>query len=113
MKVKNMKNKQSNQNEANNGINQFTTVCLATCKKLLAQIKTVRDAILWEFAETGAAHERLVKLALNEAEALAWETSYPQLMFPTLALEKVQAVSAWSTHQELVRRVNGITARAA
>jgi hypothetical protein len=39
--------------------------------------------------------ERLFRVALNEAEALAWETEYPQLVFPTLAEEKIEAISSW------------------
>jgi hypothetical protein len=44
--------------------------------------------------------ERLFQVALNEAEALAWETEYPQLVFPALAEEKIEAMSAWYDHGE-------------
>jgi hypothetical protein len=44
--------------------------------------------------------ERLFRVALNEAEALAWETEYPQLVFPSLAEEKIEAISAWYGHGE-------------
>src|SRR5580692_11834981 len=44
--------------------------------------------------------ERLFRVALNEAEALAWETEYPQLVFPALAEEKIEAISAWYDHGE-------------
>jgi hypothetical protein len=44
--------------------------------------------------------ERLFWVALNEAEALAWETEYPQLVFPALAEEKIEAMSAWYGHGE-------------
>jgi len=37
----------------------------------------------------------LVQVALNEAEDLAWETEYPQLVFPALAEEKIAALSEW------------------
>jgi len=33
--------------------------------------------------------------ALNEAEAAAWQTMFPHLVFPALATEKVQAAIAW------------------
>ena len=42
--------------------------------------------------------ERLFRVALNEAEALAWETEYPQLVFPALAQEKIEAISSWYSH---------------
>jgi hypothetical protein len=50
---------------------------------------------------------------LNEAEALAWQTSYPHLLFPELAVEKVQAVAAWQTRQESVQRHHTLFAEAA
>lgn len=42
--------------------------------------------------------ERFFRVALNEAEALAWETEYPQLVFPVLAQEKIEAISWWYSH---------------
>src|SRR5947209_4762300 len=73
----------------------FTNACKDCGRKLLAQIEKAKSAILAEFHDTLGAHEQMLRLALNEAEALAWETSVPQLVFPTLALEKVQAVASW------------------
>lgn len=74
--------------------------CLQSCKKLLTGVKLVRNRIVNEFHETFESHEQLVQLALNEAEALAWQTAYPHLLFPTLAVEKVQAVAAWQRRQQ-------------
>lgn len=76
------------------------SVCLASCQKLLAQIEQTRNAILAEFRGTLAAHEHLLRLAVNEAEALAWQTGFPHLLFPALAMEKVRAVAAWHERQE-------------
>jgi hypothetical protein len=56
------------------------------------------------------APERLLRLALNEAEAAAWETMYPHLVFPALASEKAQAVAAWNAHQQSVWRSSPIAA---
>jgi hypothetical protein len=81
-------------------------ICLASCQKLIAQIKETKDRILAEFQDRYEAHEQLLRLALNEAEALAWQTPYPQLVFPDLAVEKAQAVAAWSSHQRSIRRAN-------
>jgi len=81
----------------------FTKTCLASCQKLLAQIEKVKDAILAEFRETRETHEQLLRLALNEAEALAWQTAYPHLVFPMLATEKAQAVAAWEARQQSIR----------
>jgi hypothetical protein len=87
--------------------------CVQSCKQLLAGIKQTRNRIINEFHETYEAHEQLVQLALNEAEALACQTAYPHLVFPTLATEKVQAVAAWQTRQRSVRRNHSIFAEAA
>ena len=48
--------------------------------------------------------EQMLRLALNEAEALAWQTPFPHLFFPDLAAEKVRAVAEWSRRQRTVQR---------
>ena len=78
--------------------------CLVTCQKIVAQIEKTKNNILAEFREQIGASEQLLRLALTEAEGLAWETSYPQLFFPTLALEKAQGVVAWDAHQRSIRQ---------
>ena len=50
------------------------------------------------------AQEHLLRLVLNEAEAAAWQTAYPDLVFPMLATEKVQAVIAWDAKRQALRR---------
>jgi len=87
--------------------------CLQSCKKLLAGIRQTRNRIINEFHETYEAHEQLVQLALNEAEAVARQTAYPQLFFPALAVEKVQAVAVWQARQRLLRRNHSVFAEAA
>jgi hypothetical protein len=81
-------------------------VCLDSGRKLVAQLARIRDSIMAEFRDSMKAHEQLLRLALNEAEALAWETGYPELIFPTLAREKAQAVATWEAHQGAIRRGN-------
>lgn len=78
--------------------------CVQSCKKLLAEVDATRNRIANEFHETLEANGQLVQLALNEAEALAWETAYPHLLFPALAVEKVQATAAWQTRQRSLQR---------
>lgn len=100
-------------NNRNTGESQTTaktlrTVCTDCYQKVSAQIATARETIFAESKQALAAPERLLRLALNEAEALAWETRYPQLVFPMLATEKVQAVAAWSANQKAVRRSSPI-----
>jgi hypothetical protein len=74
-------------------------LALATCRTLLTQIEKTKADILTEFRGTLQAREHLLRLALNEAEALAWQSGVPQLVFPTLAQEKAQAVAAWHRRQ--------------
>ena len=83
---------------------KFVKTCVASCQKLLAQLTAAKAAIFAESYNALGSHEHLLRLALNEAEAAAWQTRYPHLVFPVLATEKGQAVAAWSTHQRRVRR---------
>jgi hypothetical protein len=74
--------------------------CLSACRKLLTQIQRSKEAILAEFQNQFQVPEHLLRLAVNEAEALAWETRYPHLLFPMLATEKAEAVLNWQAHQQ-------------
>lgn len=97
-----MKQTNTNENRGNGGSPWNT--CRALCRKIRAQIAGVKEAIFAESGRAFTAPERLVRLALNEAEAAAWQTEYPHLFFPALATEKIQAVAAWNAHQRAVRQ---------
>ena len=84
--------------------NSFIASCKSSCKKLLAGIQNIKTALLNEFRQHTFAQEHQLALALNEAEALAYETGFPLLTFPVLAREKVQAVAAWRRQQNKVRQ---------
>jgi hypothetical protein len=75
---------------------------LKSCKGLLAQVSRTKAAILGEARETLAVQEQLLRLALNEAEALAWQTLYPHLVFPALAAEKIQGMVARGRFRSLI-----------
>lgn len=92
---------------------KFVNTCRASCQKILAQLTKAKAAIFAESYDALGSHEHLLRLALNEAEAAAWQTLYPHLVFPVLATEKVQAVVAWSNHQRVVRRTDLINGRVA
>lgn len=81
----------------------FASACLASCRKLLDRIAQVKQAVLDEFHDTVDAHNKMLRLAVNEAEALAWETDYPELVFPTLAQEKAAEVTSWQARQRELR----------
>jgi hypothetical protein len=78
--------------------------CVQSCKNWFAGIEQTKNKIANEFQETLESHAQLFQLALNEAEALAFQTDYPHLLFPALAQEKIQAVSAWQSRQQLLRQ---------
>ena len=66
-------------------------------------ITTIKEAVLTEYADLTGEHTRILRLALNEAEALAWQTDFPHLFFPALAVEKAGAALAWHRRQRALR----------
>lgn len=87
--------------------------CVQSCKELLTRIEHAKDRILNEFHVTLEPHHKVFQLALNEAEALAWQTAYPHLLFPSLAMEKIQTVTEWQARQHSVRQHHSVFAEAA
>jgi hypothetical protein len=69
---------------------------IASGQKLILGIEVAKRNLAAEYEFE--LPERLFRVALNEAEALAWETEYPQLVFPVLAEEKIEAISSWYSH---------------
>ena len=82
----------------------FTSFCVNYCRKLLTEIQKAKQDLVSQFRNAFAGQEQLLRLALNEAEALAFLTDYPHLVFPTLAMEKVQGAADWRTHQREIGR---------
>ena len=77
--------------------------CKVSCQKVRDQMARTRATILAESAPSLGTDAHLLRLAVNEAESLAWQTQYPHLLFPALAAEKVQAVAAWGRRQQRIR----------
>ena len=83
----------------------LASVCRASCRRLKTQWTQGRARLRTELRQTFRVPEKLFQLALGEAEALAWQTEFPALVFPDLAVEKVRAVALWHDRQRsLVRR---------
>jgi hypothetical protein len=82
----------------------FIRVCLNSCEGIRRALARVRETVLNEHAHLAGEHARLLRLALNEAEALAWQTEYPHLFFPALAVEKASSAVAWHERQRALRR---------
>src|SRR5688500_18333764 len=78
--------------------------CLNTCGAVRNKLESVKERILHQRRELVQGRERLLKLALNEAEAVAWQTGYPHLVFPTLALEKAEAAVLWQRRQRTIQQ---------
>jgi hypothetical protein len=95
-----------NTNTNNEGRNNqtFAEACVAQCGKLINQLERVKNNITAEFRDVFETQEQLLNRTIREAEALAWQTEYPQLVFPTLAMEKVQNVAGWNARQQAIRR---------
>lgn len=97
-----------NTNERNEGLSgmsagtAFSKACRKCYNAIVAQIRHAREAILAEARETAAVKERSLRLAVNEAEGLAWQTMYPQLVFPNLAVEKIQHAMQWARRQRRI-----------
>ena len=67
-------------------------------------VRCVKNAVLADYALRAGEHARLLRLVLNEAEGLAWQTEFPQLVFLALAVEKAEAAVAWHQRQTALRR---------
>ena len=86
-------------NQADRKQGGLVQTCTDSCRKLVAGMRRAKAALVAEFRERSDRDERMLQLALNEAEALAWQTGFPSLVFPTLAREKAESVAAWSRRQ--------------
>src|SRR5690348_6979914 len=72
--------------------------------KASAQLEKIKKQLLVEYRLQMHRDKRMIDLALKEAEALAWQTGYPNLFFPVLAMEKAEAALAWNFRQQAVRQ---------
>lgn len=75
-------------------------------------VSDVRRIIQRDYAGLWERRPQLFHLAINEAASLAWLTDIPELVFPVLAQEKIQALAHWHCRQESlfkmgVRSVSG------
>ena len=87
----------------NNLSNSVAEACRSSYQKIFAQLAKAKSSVSAQFRDLAADHERALQLALNEAEALAWQTQYPELVFQDLAEEKARGVVSWVSHQRRVR----------
>jgi hypothetical protein len=93
-------------NKLNRGPAKTTSNVNFECEAGLARLLPpgLRAMVRTEYHEVGQQRRHMFHLAMTEAAALAWQTGFPQLFLPSLALEKAQALAAWSNRQENIRR---------
>jgi hypothetical protein len=75
---------------------------LETDQPIIAQIQHLKRTLSETHRPRRGGPSRLLRLALNEAEALAWQTDYPHLLFPMLAEEKIAQIQLWESRQQRV-----------
>jgi predicted secreted hydrolase len=84
---------------------EFDLRTCGTCRDAVREfVARAKEKLFHEFAPKLGEHANILRLALNEAEALAWDTEFPQLFFPALAAEKAQSAVTWARRQRAVRR---------
>jgi hypothetical protein len=72
----------------------YAPVRLLRLRTIHVRMDVVRANVLAEYRAGSGRDEQLIELAINEAEALAWQTGYPELVFPELAAEKARKAAA-------------------
>jgi len=77
-------------------------------KKLAAKLNEYKVSLLEELSSESETFHQLARLAVNEAESLAWSTPYAHLFFPALVEEKIQYARQWTSRQ--CRVGNGLPA---
>jgi hypothetical protein len=83
-----------------------TAALLKERRELAVQVASIKRGLAREFGTAIGGNGNLLTTALNEAEALAWQTPYPHLLFPVLAEEKASAVNRWAARQRSVQRAS-------
>jgi hypothetical protein len=97
----------ANDNENNNASQTGRPPAgLATCRKAARLVDEVKREVFTEYQAALGANEQLLRLALNEADALAQQTGYPHLVLPLLAAEKARNAARWQFRQQFLLRSN-------
>ncbi len=84
-------------------LRRLQSACGYCYQRVLGRLADIRATVEREFSRRMGGYEQLLKSAVNEAEALAWQTPYPHLLFPVLAEEKATAAQQWTAHQRAVQ----------
>ena len=82
----------------------LATAGASLCDDIKAKLEQIKRDTFEMYRTHNRGNDHVLRLALNEAEGLAWQTGMPHLFFPTLAMEKVRATVAWQERQLTVRQ---------
>jgi hypothetical protein len=82
---------------------RLRAACAYCYQEALRRLTAVKARVEREFGQEMAGYEPLLKAAINEAEAVAWQTPYPHLFFPVLAEEKAAEAQQWAGHQRAIQ----------
>lgn len=85
----------------------------ATTRRLASELRRLKAELAAKWTAARPRDAQRFRLALNEAEALAWQTPFPHLFFPALAREKAQHLLAWHERQAALRRRTAVISFAA
>ncbi len=77
--------------------------CLRCYQAAQGRLARVKAELEREFGRAMAGNEQMLRASVNEAEALAWQTPYPYLLFPVLAQEKASEALDWAVRQRQIR----------
>lgn len=74
------------------------------CRGTVERVRKLKTRLIEQFRSEfdSARHDRLIRHAVREAEALAWLTPFPHLFLPMLAEEKLQSAHAWRERQQQI-----------
>lgn len=73
-------------------------------------VANLRALLELEFSELRRKQPRMLRLAFDEAEALAWQSGFPHLLFLVLAQEKAEAIARWDWRQNRIRQTASMIA---
>ena len=68
------------------------------CHKMVTAIRDLRDRLIEKYEQTLPDRAHLVRKVIAEAEAMAWQTSFPHLLFPDFVETRVAALALVREH---------------
>ncbi len=83
-------------------LNRVHLACTRCYHAVLRRLADVKAQVTTDFRHEMTGYEQVLSASLNEAEAVAWQTPYPHLLFPALAEEKAIEARQWAAQQRAI-----------